>query len=182
MGEKVPENILRRLSEAATLQLQYDLERGATRWSEYCESPIEILFLSAFTLGYTIVDWAHDSGVPHVARQSELSDLITRSYLVIVPQFVWQEYRIDFAIFDSERLDSPLVFIECDGHSFHERTPEQAERDRRRDREIQLAGIPITRFTGREIYRDPFRCVEETITFATNRMGKENGRAPNSAA
>ena len=53
------------------------------------------------------------------------------------------------------------IVIECDGHDFHERTKEQAARDRSRDRELQRLGFKIMRFTGAEIWRDPWACVGE---------------------
>lgn len=59
------------------------------------------------------------------------------------------------------------IIVECDGHEFHERTKDQAQRDRSFDRNAQRLGITIFRFTGREIYRDPKRCVNEINRFLT---------------
>lgn len=56
--------------------------------------------------------------------------------------------------------------IECDGHDFHERTKEQAIRDRSRDRRLQEAGHRVFRFTGAEIYRDPMKCASEVYDWA----------------
>jgi very-short-patch-repair endonuclease len=56
--------------------------------------------------------------------------------------------------------------VECDGHDFHERTKEQAARDRSRDRALQAAGYTVMRFTGSELYRDPMRCVREVLEWA----------------
>jgi very-short-patch-repair endonuclease len=78
------------------------------------------------------------------------------SLIAIVPQFnINAVGRVDFAIF-LPRLQpgSPLVVIECDGHEFHERTPEQASKDKRRDRSLTAMGIPVFRFTGADILRD----------------------------
>ena len=47
------------------------------------------------------------------------------------------------------------VVVECDGHQFHERTKEQATRDRARDRKMTMDGYKVLRFTGSEIYRSP---------------------------
>ena len=58
------------------------------------------------------------------------------------------------------------VVVECDGHNFHERTKEQAARDRRRDREIQERGFKVARFTGAEIWADPFGCAAQALTMA----------------
>jgi len=65
-----------------------------------------------------------------------------------------------------------FLFVECDGHDFHERTKEQAEHDRSKDRAIQAAGIPILRFTGREIWRDPVMVALEIFNFILSR-GKD---------
>jgi hypothetical protein len=50
----------------------------------------------------------------------------------IVPQFgVSGVGHVDFAIFASQiSVEKPLVVIEADGHSYHERTPAQASEDR----------------------------------------------------
>lgn len=52
------------------------------------------------------------------------------------------------------------VVVECDGHDFHERTAEQARRDRERDRNIQ-DNYKILRFTGSEIWQDPVGCASQ---------------------
>lgn len=57
------------------------------------------------------------------------------------------------------------LIVECDGHDFHERTKEQAARDRARDRLAQLEGLPILRFTGSEIWNDPLSCADEVLAF-----------------
>lgn len=79
-------------------------------------------------------------------------------------QYPWRKYRIDWVL-RVRGAKQPYIFVECDGHNFHERTKEQAERDRAKDREIQQAGIPILRFTGREIYRDSAECCAQIISF-----------------
>lgn len=88
--------------------------------------------------------------------------------LLIVPQFVMSGYRLDALLVGEEtprdgETRRIVVGIECDGHAFHERTKEQAERDKRRDRTIQLAGVPVLRFTGTEIWRDAIRCAHEAL-------------------
>ena len=68
-------------------------------------------------------------------------------------------FRLDFTL--SHRFG--LVAIECDGHQFHERTPEQATRDRRRDRYLTIRGWRVLRFTGTEIKRDLRWCMSDVI-------------------
>jgi hypothetical protein len=67
-------------------------------------------------------------------------------------------YRLDFAVcgvFYGENDTRVLVDLEVDGHDFHERTKEQAERDKERDRDLQSIGWHVARFTGSEVYRSP---------------------------
>lgn len=47
------------------------------------------------------------------------------------------------------------VAIECDGHEFHEKTKEQAAKDKKRDREFQKEGYVILRYSGSEICNAP---------------------------
>jgi hypothetical protein len=54
-----------------------------------------------------------------------------------------------------------FVGIECDGHDYHERTKEQAAKDRSKDRILKVRRLDIVRFTGSEITRNPGRCVAE---------------------
>ena len=61
------------------------------------------------------------------------------------------KYEADIVI----RNKSIKVAIECDGHEFHEKTKEQAAKDKKRDREFQKEGYVILRYTGSEICNNP---------------------------
>jgi REase_MTES_1575 len=52
------------------------------------------------------------------------------------------------------------IAIELDGHDFHERTKEQAQHDKERDRWLLEAGWFTVRYTGSEVYRDADACVD----------------------
>jgi very-short-patch-repair endonuclease len=74
-------------------------------------------------------------------------------------------YSIDFVV---QKPDGKMkLAIELDGHDFHEKTKEQATRDRRRERAIIRHGFTILRFTGSEIFRNSRKCVEEVIEMIT---------------
>jgi very-short-patch-repair endonuclease len=89
----------------------------------------------------------------------------------VLPQFSIFRYRTDFlcvaSYFDVERHDSSkalkteLLVVECDGHDFHEKTKFQAKRDKKRDRDLLAAGLPVMRFTGSEIWNDAYGCCEK---------------------
>jgi|SRR6185312_9354931 len=80
-------------------------------------------------------------------------------------------YRVDFYLqaFVVNNWEPPAkitdrwlqLVIECDGHDYHERTKEQARHDKRRDRWFQTHGLSVLRFTGSEIWADPFGCVDQ---------------------
>ena len=59
------------------------------------------------------------------------------------------------------------VILEVDGHEFHEKTKEQAIRDKSRDRFITRKGFPIFRFTGSEIFNQPHQIAKEVEDYIT---------------
>lgn len=84
-------------------------------------------------------------------------------------------YRVDLFVAGYE-LDEDYtsyvtrgrVAVEVDGHEFHEKTKEQAQHDKARDRELQRCGLTVFRFTGSEVFRDPFAVAAEVIEHALN--------------
>ena len=102
-----------------------------------------------------------------------------RGSFAIVPQLAYEVVgRVDFAIFIPGLTHNfPLVIIECDGHEFHERTVEQASKDRKRDREFQKYGIPVLRFTGTDIVRTSAELAEEVAEFLDLHAAEKERRA-----
>lgn len=106
-------------------------------------------------------------------------DPISRSILLVALQTKVAGWRTDFVFYAPsllQKFESPRVptviehwralIVECDGHDYHERTKEQAARDRSRDRKAQQEGFTIYRFTGSEIWRDPLGCAERIFDWA----------------
>lgn len=87
------------------------------------------------------------------------------------PEIEGKRYRADFKVTARSEDGEPSVLIECDGHDFHEKTKEQARRDKSRDRALQSAGYHVLHFTGSEIWRDPKRCAHEVIDFLLKKIG-----------
>lgn len=71
------------------------------------------------------------------------------------------KYVADFLI----QPPTPLVkvVVECDGHDFHQRTKDQAEHDKKRDRWMTTAGYTVVRFTGSEFWRDADGCFQQAM-------------------
>jgi very-short-patch-repair endonuclease len=153
------------------------------------ESPIEQLFATAYM---AVVDEARliGSGSGNGSLDNLFNHEINESYfqrnpnLLRLDSILFQrsidKYRVDFILERWERdyicvgsstascpevMLKARVIVECDGHDFHERTKEQAERDKSRDRELQALGYPVYRFTGSEIWRSAYRCASEANAF-----------------
>lgn len=141
---------------------------------EYCGSPIEaIIFAYAlFSVdGYGEVSWEPFPG------QNPPPDFGT----VFGVQEQIGRYRVDFLFTSYCDTHVRKLAVECDGHDYHERTKEQAARDRARDRKLTSQGITVMRFTGSEIYKDPAGCVEEIegmLAQMAEEVAVEAGRLP----
>jgi very-short-patch-repair endonuclease len=131
---------------------------------ERCESPIEVLLCAAL-YGWSKIDDLHIDFLPGAdeVRSEPYSD----EAIFVYQQIQMGPYRADFVIHDVSvplEIQGPrIIIVECDGHDFHERTKEQARRDKKRDRYFQSKGYKVLRFTGSEIWADPDTCVEEII-------------------
>lgn len=102
------------------------------------------------------------------------SDPAPPSERMLADVYFWRQYevldwKVDFLLGMERDAGRPrFIVVECDGHEFHERTKEQAAKDRSRDRRLQDAGYRIHRYTGSEIYRDPLKCVSDTLISLMN--------------
>lgn len=84
------------------------------------------------------------------------------SELAICCQHPINNYRADIVLWGKHS-----IVVEVDGHDFHERTKEQAQRDKTRDRLFQQLGFKVLRYTGSEVWRDPIKCALEAVGFAS---------------
>ena len=134
-----------------------------------CESEIERIFAA------TLFVSRHVSGI-YKASSKRSTCLDDGAKLFLEPQYVIGDFRVDFLYGFSETSGDlfKCIAIECDGHDFHERTKEQAARDKSRDRYLSTQVGRVLRFTGSELYRDPYACVYEAtkMLFVLN-MGVE---------
>lgn len=126
-----------------------------------CESPIEALLLAAMRnlseiggRGYQFCLTDKPDPVPAFDENA-----------FIYTQVCVGEYRADILIHDVtlplDLREPRWMIVECDGHEYHERTKEQARRDKKRDRFFTAKGFKVFRFTGSEIWADPDACAEE---------------------
>lgn len=133
---------------------------------ENCESPIEQIL--ALELG-RILDSSilNEFGMLSMDKQIECSFTDKKDKK--------EKVRVDFLVsfFDRDKEINEQFVIECDGHDFHDRTKEQAAKDRRRDRYFAKQGIMVIRFTGSEITQDPSWCAREIENIIRTNVVKE---------
>jgi len=123
-----------------------------------CGSPIEKLFL---------IEWYFQND--NFYYGGDLKDYF------IIPQYKIGNYRVDFFIcLDNSDIDpyedkENCLIIELDSYLWHGSDPEQFAKEKERERELQKEGWNIMRFSGREIYRDVDKCVQEIIGHILNK-------------
>ncbi len=145
------------------------------------ESPIEkALFVSIVTMARLHVQQQHyivnfgEGKVLHYGDWTESYDRLT-----IETQKPIGKYKVDFLIryschipdeenISGNTLEIRELIVECDGHDFHEKTKEQASRDKKRDIYLQELGYRVYRFTGSDIWKDPAGCAATIINSLTD--------------
>lgn len=170
-----------------------DLDALSRMIAETCESPIEKLLM------WQIV--SHSNGSGHSASVVDCAGCFpgasdTEAFAVICPRAEGDEYPETYEFwlqpkvhFDSwsYRLDIGFIYrlgrgapvfiaVECDGHDFHEKTKAQAQRDKKRDRDLQSIGWNVARFTGSEIFNTPHESASSLFAMARSLYDTRNGR------
>jgi hypothetical protein len=141
-----------RIQEYLWQQFYKDYGYALSSLMEFCESPIELLLMLALVRIQRMVDY--------MVSAHEHRFLVYPQYpLKLEGKRMRIDIYLEFAIGDQ----CHKVAVECDGHEFHERTKEQAQADKARDRLLQRHGIRALRFTGSEIWEDPDKCAFEIL-------------------
>ena len=162
---EIDRRLFDRLYGSLATDFEQFLETETEILARLTESPIEYLLGGAIQI-QNILFWrlARMEPTP-LMSQSDLAKWPDPDTDFIIPQFEIEGIgRVDFLI-TRTAFQRHRVAIECDGHDFHERTKEQARRDRERDRLLQERGIHILRFTGSEIYKSPSACAQKVWNF-----------------
>ena len=162
-------------AKAAGLRATEDFMHNYENVAKACGSPIERLLLAALIDSLSITEPSWTEGYVHyLARGPEFPSVpapFVGAYLW--PQAQVDRFRADFLIFvRAKEGQTSWIAVECDGHEFHERTKEQAARDRSRDRWMTANGIAVLRFTGMEIWRDPNKCADDVVALIEKMMGE----------
>ncbi len=156
------DNVLRDL--LPDLELALHLNKITHGVADKVQSPIEHALLATLELSLTLQGF----DVRH-RRQLDPKYIPPFGGVFIEPQAPVGTYRADLLVGIYWPGAAPelkdCVIVECDGHAWHEKTPEQAARDKARDRFLQGEVFKVIRFTGSEIYRTPGACAAEVWKF-----------------
>ena len=176
------------LFHSALNAISYDYLHKACIHLEYLynstESPIEKAMACALSLvahekaanvrfktnGNTFGDFDEDPDFIQISTQEKIGKyrvdfLIT--YTESVPDFDNKTTMKDGVVIPGVKTETTSLIVECDGHDFHDRTKEQASRDRARDRELKKLGYEVFRYTGSDIWADVYGCATESIDRVT---------------
>lgn len=145
-------------------------------------SPIEHMlgaaFLAVARAAYPLIGYHATFGLTVEEAKKRTADAIgfvsknghqlpTAVCALVLPQVSVLPYRVDFMVIHAANLSGCAgIVVECDGHDFHEKTKEQAVRDKARDRDLQERGYQVFRFTGSEIWSDPIACADQVLSHA----------------
>jgi very-short-patch-repair endonuclease len=78
--------------------------------------------------------------------------------VVVEPQKQVGPYRVDFLIEDQ-------LVVELDGYLYHRASRDQLIKDYKRDRYFAARGYTVMRFSGYEVWDDPWQCAAEVDTY-----------------
>lgn len=144
-------------------------------WRDYAagkvESPIEMQMVEALLVCSAVGPSFMSAVHPQCAGVYE-----TDGFHIYLQRHVGR-YRPDISVIWNVGNNTHLhVVVECDGHAFHEKTKEQAARDKARDRFLMIKGWPVLRFTGSEIYKDAGTCAEAVVDALHTQWHSGGGR------
>jgi len=125
---------------------RYDSHEEIFECLTICESPIEKIMLP--WLVYE--NYWPLSPLPARCHSHKKDGLLPNADVIIVPQFAFVKFRVDFAIYARYKGQSKIVALECDGEKFH-----GARADILRNGYLASWGIQTIRAQGSEINKSP---------------------------
>jgi very-short-patch-repair endonuclease len=170
MKSLTPERFARLMADKAADDARSKFASFHKSWAARCESPIEEIMALAMIYSQA---FQGGTGEEHFLccdynwpdEPAPFDGMFFYSQAAVGP------YRVDFLIRVASCDIVKFIVVECDGHDFHERTKEQASRDRSRDRWMAAQGITVLRFTGSEIHKDALACAESVFDVICRLMG-----------
>ena len=124
------------------------------------KTPIEQLFESATRTLIKLTKSEFDAFLRYTEEGS-----VERAYygLNFIAQHKIGKYRADYMMQHME--SGQKLVVELDGHEFHDKDEKQRRYEKARDRYMQKHGFTVFRYTGSEIFKDPFQAAIECVAF-----------------
>lgn len=83
---------------------------------------------------------------------------------IISSQYKIDDYIVDFFIEYKQKDGHKKIIVECDGHEFHEKTKEQAAKQKKRDRHFATKEFIMLHYSGSDIVNQPELIFKDFIT------------------
>lgn len=169
LGDRVYEfNGRERFVAMARHVLVTRFDRQAARLREVAKSPIEEvallgLFMAAADYSFSIYSWSEAANLMDYPVDTARPGVVS---ICAIPQYPHGPYVVDVAVNAIDEDDAQRrvgVFVELDGHDFHEKTKEQVAADKKRQRYLAKDGTVVLRFSGSEVFKDPEARMAEVI-------------------
>lgn len=128
-------------------------------------SPVEQIFYA---------HWAHYiRGAEHIELwpQSKVGKYFVDFTVGVLDYFLNQTF-LSQDVLEEISKECPLIAVEIDGHQWHEKTKEQAAKDKKRERFIVSNGYQVMRFTGSEILKNSIECCEQVLSLVEPSLKK----------
>ena len=158
LPRKCQEMIFETLNRTGDYRIFHGLDIGSFK----CDSPIETMLYIAFG----VVDLLYYNCTFRLEKQVE----IKHQNGIFKVDFLF-DTEVNFEECGSCENELKLV-IECDGHEYHHNTKAQVKRDYERDLALKNMGYEVIRFSGSQLYDNPWKCAEKVLDFIAMKVGK----------
>lgn len=123
-------------------------------------TPIEQIFKMAFHLYFKYFENAEIYKMYDISLKSQV-EIISQNKKYRVDFIIDKIYYMDKSKIKVNKIKKPIV-IETDGYDSHS-SKEQLNYDIERENNLKLDGYNVIRFTGSQIYKEPYDCVMKVL-------------------
>lgn len=129
---------------------------------ELCQSPIEKIFcMEVLCLMEILKQDDRDHDYAFALEPQSSIEVNGHSYR--------PDFKLSFVSYIT--LKEHTIYIDCDGHRFHEKTKEQVKYSNNRDYDFKISGEDLLHFSGSQIYNNCGKCALDAIRFLLKKGG-----------
>lgn len=165
------------------------LEYQIDNFDKLCHKAKEIIFEGLVNKNDSLISFIEKIGIIDLSEKSPIEQILFFAlviykikYHIGISIMIQKEitcnnktYKVDFSIEgislengESHELNHKVI-IECDGYEYHS-SKEQMQYDYERENNLKLVGYDIIRFTGSQIYNNPFECAKTVYDYAQSKI------------